>query len=106
MTLEDQLELLLINAKLTPFTREHRFHPTRKWRLDFAWPERKVSIELQGGQWTRGAHLRGKQYQSDCEKLNEAQLLGWIVLWFTTDDVTKYARRTVETVKRALQKEA
>lgn len=32
---------------------EHRFHPDRMWRFDFAWPDRKVAIEFQGGTFGR-----------------------------------------------------
>lgn len=28
---------------------EYRFHPTRKWRFDFAIPHIKVAIEIEGG---------------------------------------------------------
>lgn len=31
------------------FVREHRFHPTRRWRFDFAWPDEKVALEVEGG---------------------------------------------------------
>lgn len=60
---------------------EHRFHPTRKWRFDLAWPERQIAVETQGGLWVSGAHVQPLGYANDCEKLNEAQLLGWVVLW-------------------------
>jgi hypothetical protein len=25
---------------------EYRFHPTRRWRMDFAWPAHQVAVEL------------------------------------------------------------
>ena len=59
---------------------EYRFHPERKWRFDIAFPEYKVAVEVQGGIWIGGAHARGKFIMRDYEKLNEAQLIGWIVL--------------------------
>jgi len=27
---------------------EYRFHPSRKWRFDIAWPERRVAVEVEG----------------------------------------------------------
>jgi hypothetical protein len=62
---------------------EYRFHPTRKWRFDFAYPiypHGGFAIELQGGVWRRGggAH-RGSGFERDCEKLLEANLAGWTV---------------------------
>lgn len=63
--------------------KEYRFHPSRKWRFDYAIPKYKIAIEIQGGIWTMGRHVRGVGYLSDMEKFNEAQLLGWIVLMVT-----------------------
>lgn len=68
---------------LPPYHREYRFHDTRRWRFDFAWPERNVAVEIEGGVWTRGRHTRGKGFENDCEKYNAAVLLGWRVLRFT-----------------------
>jgi very-short-patch-repair endonuclease len=62
---------------------EYKFHPTRKWRFDFAWIEHHVALEIEGGIWTRGAHVRGKHFLSDMEKYNEAGKLGWRVFRFT-----------------------
>lgn len=59
---------------------EHRFHPERKWRLDLAWPEVMVALEVQGGLFVQGKHGRGEGASRDHEKLNEAQLSGWIVI--------------------------
>jgi len=66
-------------------TPEYRFHPKRRWRFDFAYPELKIAVEVEGGTWTKGAHVRGKHFTSDCEKYNNAILLGWQVFRFTTD---------------------
>lgn len=62
------------------FVREHRFHPTRRWRFDFAWPDEKVALEVEGGTYVRGRHSRAAGFAQDCEKLNEAQILGWVVI--------------------------
>lgn len=68
--------------------RQYRFHPTRRWRFDLAWPDRNMAVEVDGGTWTGGGHVRGKHYESDCEKGNEAILLGWRVMHVTTDMVS------------------
>lgn len=59
---------------------EHRFHPTRKWRFDAAFPSAMVAVEFQGGAWTGGRHTRGKGFEADCEKLSTAASMGWRVL--------------------------
>ena len=62
--------------------REHRFHPTRKWRWDFAFPSQKLAIEIDG----RGRHQTITGARSDCEKQNEAVRMGWRVLRFPATD--------------------
>jgi hypothetical protein len=66
---------------------EYRFHPTRKWRFDWAWPDRMVALEIEGGAWTGGRHTRGKGFVADMEKYNAAALAGWRVLRVTPQQV-------------------
>jgi hypothetical protein len=63
-----------------PYEMEYRFHPTRKWRFDFAYPRRMIAVEVEGGVFSRGRHNRPSGFIADCEKYNEAQLLGWTVI--------------------------
>jgi very-short-patch-repair endonuclease len=77
------------------------FAPGRKWRFDFAWPERKLAVEVEGGTWSGGRHTRGDGFERDCEKYNAAALLGWTVLRFTTAMVDD--GRALETIERALR---
>lgn len=67
--------------------REHKFHPSRKWRFDFAHLATKTAIEIEGGTWNGGRHTRGSGYSKDCEKYNEAAKLGWCVLRYTADKI-------------------
>jgi hypothetical protein len=62
-----------------------RFHPVRKWAFDCAWQSLMVAVEMEGGIFSNGAHVRGAHFESDCEKYNNAQLLGWKVYRFTGD---------------------
>jgi len=62
---------------------EHRFAPPRRWRFDFAWPDRKVALELEGGTYSGGRHVRPDGYAADAEKYNAAVLHGWRVLRYT-----------------------
>lgn len=59
---------------------EHRFHETRKWRFDIAFPQAKIAIEIHGGLFRFGHHSRGKGFLDDREKIAEAMVLGWRVL--------------------------
>ncbi len=62
---------------------EHRFAPPRRWRFDFAWPESKVALEVQGGLFVQGRHSRGAALLKEHDKLNAAAALGWRVLFAT-----------------------
>lgn len=59
---------------------EYRFHPTRRWRFDWAFPEHLIAVEQEGGAWVQGRHNRGSGFIKDCEKYGEAFALGWTVL--------------------------
>ena len=78
--LEDALWRQLVNSGIDLPEREHRFHPTRRWRFDFAWVSSKVACEVDGGIFVYGGHNRGGQILKDMEKRNEATCLGWRVL--------------------------
>ena len=67
--------------RLTP-VRELSFHPKRKWRFDFAFPERMIAVEIEGG--ANGRHQRIGGFVGDCHKYNAAALLGWRVFRYTT----------------------
>jgi len=68
---------------------EYRFHKKRKWRFDFAIPELKIAIEIDGGVWTQGRHNRGSGYVKDLQKFNAAAAMGWLILKFTPDQLDK-----------------
>lgn len=76
---------------------EHVFHPTRKWRFDFAFPSVKVAIEIDG----RGRHQTISGVRGDCEKHNEAIRMGWRVLRFPATDKAQ-AAAWVRLVKEVL----
>lgn len=81
---------------------EHRFHPERKWRFDFAWPEAKLAIEVNGG-GSRGRHNTVMGATRDAEKLNAAQTLGWAVLQYTVVSV-KNAEAIAADIKAAFRR--
>lgn len=86
-TLEGLFGLHLRVSRLPPAHAEYRFDTERKWRFDFAWPDVKVAVEIQGGTWNGGKHGRGSGIEKDAEKLSAAAIAGWRVLIVTGNQV-------------------
>ena len=57
--------------------KEHKFHNERMWRFDYAILELMLAIEVEGGVFGNGRHVRGKGFVRDMEKYNMAAILGW-----------------------------
>jgi very-short-patch-repair endonuclease len=82
--LEKRFLLQLRASGLNGWVREHAFHPSRKWRIDFARPDIKLAVEVEGGTHTGGRHTRGAGYEHDCEKYNAMAAMGWTLFRFTS----------------------
>jgi len=85
--LEQHFLLLIKSENILLPESEYKFHPTRKWRFDFAWPTLKIAVELEGAVWIQGRHTRGSGFIKDMEKYNAAVILGWKVLRYTTSTI-------------------
>ena len=59
---------------------EVQFHSTRKWRFDYAWPQYRVALEIEGGVFTGGRHTSGVGFLKDAEKYNYAACMGWAII--------------------------
>jgi hypothetical protein len=99
--LEAALAWQLKITKLPMPELQHRFAPPRRWRFDMCWPERMLAVEVEGGSWVGGAHVRGARFESDCEKYCEAVLLGWKVLRVTGGMVED--GRAIALIQRAME---
>lgn len=107
--LEDKLLEKILESGLETPEREYRFHPTRKFRFDFAWPTSKIAVEVEGGLRTQrvkchkcgvlvmqrtkagrftpvfagGRHNSAAGFENDAEKYNLAGNLGWLIVRVT-----------------------
>ncbi len=86
MTDRYPLVLHVLRSLASDACSEFKFHPTRKWRADFAIPSAKLLIEVDGGAWSGGRHTRGSGFIADQEKTNAAACLGYRVLRYTPQD--------------------
>ena len=80
---------------------QYRAIPGRRWRWDFAWPERKLLVEVQGGIWIKSGHTTGTGISRDIEKNNAAVLAGWRVLFVTACMIED--GRALEVIEAMLQ---
>ena len=80
--------------------KEFKFHPKRRWRFDYAIPEHRIALEVEGGVWTNGRHTRPQGFLGDIEKYNTATLMGWRVFRTTPDDLLRTA--TLNLLKQAI----
>lgn len=85
--LELEMQWQIAAAKLPKPVPEYLFHQTRKWRFDFCWPELKLALEVEGGNWKQGRHTRGSGFEEDCEKYCEAAIAGYRLLRATGGQV-------------------
>ena len=98
--------------------KEFRFHPHRLWRFDYAWPELRLALEVEGGVFARkgatkcdkcglvpaGRHATGAGFLGDIEKYNAATRYGWRLVRVTPQMMrTGEALALVETVIGALR---
>jgi hypothetical protein len=73
---------------------EHYFAKPRRWRFDWAWPDKRIAVECEGGIWGYGRHNRAPGFIKDMEKYNEAAKLGWRVFRFTPQQIKKGEAQT------------
>ena len=100
-----QVQLVCSTGNKTyDWSREFVFHPTRKWRFDVAIHKPRIALEYQGifiHGGGKGGHQTISGMQRDMEKINESQLLGWMILLFDADSVRSGEALVV--IKRALE---
>lgn len=95
--LEDELAWQCRVMGLPTPKRQYRFNPERKWKCDFAWPELRLIVEVEGGIWMadgKGGHNRGSRMIEDMNRQNWALLNGWLMLRFADKHI-----KSLEAVK-------
>jgi hypothetical protein len=89
-------EIELIHDQVLPV-------PRRKFRLDFAHVPTKVGIEISGGIWRKNGHSSGKGLIRDYDKMNLAQMNGWLVFQLTGSQITaEWCHRIAQTIEDRL----
>lgn len=82
-----QFELMWRAMRGPELIAEYKFHPTRKWRVDY-WHNSGVAIEVEGSVWTRGRHTRGSGFLADMEKYNALAERGVLLFRVPAHEIT------------------
>lgn len=98
----DLFPLACLKFGLPEPTPEYKFHPGRKWRIDYYFEAngRRVGLEVEGGVWSGGRHTRGAGFKGDMEKYNAAGAMGITIVRAVPSDLLKL--QTFELVKKTL----
>jgi len=91
---------LVLKAMGIAFVEEATFHPTRKWRFDVAISPLKIAIEYNGVFSAKSRHLTAVGHSGDTDKLNAAQVLGWVVLQYTPLTYKNFANDIEQLIKQ------
>lgn len=68
--------------------KEFRFCETREWRNDYLHEATRTIIELDGGIYSGGRHVRPQGFIEDCVKLNTATMLDYRLIRIPTGMAT------------------
>ena len=85
--LADKFEYLWRLWNGPELVREYRFHVQRRWRFDYYHAATMTAIELEGGLYSEGRHVRASGYRNDLEKYNAASMQGIVILRLGTGQV-------------------
>lgn len=86
---------LLQDASITGWKANH---PVAGFRVDVAFPELKLAVEIDG----LAFHSDTEDFHHDRVRQNAIALAGWQVLRFTWLDLTEYPDRVIAEVRRAI----
>ena len=73
-------------------------HPFGPWKIDLAFPERKVAVEVDGWAW----HVDADRFRADRRKQNALVRAGWDPLRFTWHDLDGHPATVLAEVREAL----
>ena len=62
---------------------EYRFFEPRKWRFDWAYPQRMIAVEYEGIFSKKSRHTTITGFTGDTDKYSKAAVMGWKVVRVT-----------------------
>lgn len=83
--MESEARLAMFDGGVPPDALQYEIvdRSGRTWRVDFAWPDRKVAVEYDGFDW----HSDPDAFRKDRQKRAALQEMGWSLVSIVFDDV-------------------
>jgi very-short-patch-repair endonuclease len=98
--LEARLASRLVGSEIPPARRQHQVIVEGRTRyLDFAWPDRMVTVEVDGYRW----HSSRRAWREDRERLAALRRAGWTVLNVAREDVDERFGDLVDELRTLLR---
>jgi hypothetical protein len=87
--MESEARLVMLDGGLPESVLQYEIidRDGRLWRVDFAWPDRKVAVEYDGFDW----HSSPEALRRDRQKRAALEEIGWRILSIVSDDVRRQA---------------
>lgn len=87
----DNISLVFLHFKVK-YQKEFKFLENRKFRFDYYFEigDKKIGVEYDGLFSQKSRHTTVTGFTKDCEKLNLAQLNGYIVLRYTALNIKDF----------------
>lgn len=100
--MESEARLAMIDGGLPPPVLQYEIvdRNWQTWRVDFAWPERRVAVEYDGFDW----HSDPDKFRRDRQKRAALQEIGWAVVSVVADDVRRRPWDMVRRIEMELQR--
>ena len=84
--LEETFAIQISQEGLPTPVREFQFDETRGWLVDYAWPDYRLLVELEGY-----SHRTAARFLSDQEKYDAAAERGWTLLRFSRPQIMDWS---------------
>jgi REase_MTES_1575 len=86
--MESEARLVMVDGRLPEPVLQYEIvdRDGRVWRVDFAWPDRRVAVEYDGFDW----HSSPESLRKDRQKRAALEEIGWRIVSTVSDDVRRH----------------